>query len=160
MRVPADATRRVLSGLHGALILGAIALAIAAGCGGGGSPSATADPSSGSSGSPGAITPPPAPDTTPSSGAVAGPNLGPRVFAQRCALCHGPDGRGDGPGSVALNPKPRNFHDQAYMKSRTDAELLEVIRKGKGVMPRWDGILGEAEIQAALAHVRELGRKP
>jgi mono/diheme cytochrome c family protein len=82
------------------------------------------------------------------------------VFAQKCALCHGPDGRGDGPGSAALNPKPRNFHDQAYMKTRTDAELLEVIRNGKGVMPKWGGLMSEAEMKAVLAHVRELGEKP
>ena len=63
---------------------------------------------------------------------------------QRCALCHGADGRGDGVASKGLNPKPRNFHDQAYMSSRTDTQLLEVIHKGKGVMPRWEGQLSEA----------------
>ena len=82
------------------------------------------------------------------------------MFAQRCALCHGPDGHGDGPGSKALNPKPRNFHDKAYMSTRTDAQLLETIHKGKGVMPKWGGVLSEAEITAVLAHIRDLGKKP
>jgi mono/diheme cytochrome c family protein len=46
------------------------------------------------------------------------------------------------------------------MSTRTDAQLLEVIHQGKGAMPKWGGVLSEAEINAALAHVRELGKKP
>ena len=97
-----------------------------------------------------------------SDGATAGASgdLGARVFAQRCALCHGPDGHGDGPGSKALNPKPRNFHDTAYMSSHTDAQLLDTIHKGKGAMPKWGGVLSEAEITAVLAHIRGFGQRP
>jgi caa(3)-type oxidase subunit IV len=35
---------------------------------------------------------------------------GKNLFALNCAVCHGPNGNGDGPGGVALNPHPRNFH--------------------------------------------------
>jgi len=38
---------------------------------------------------------------------------GKAIFAQTCATCHGPDGKGDGPGGAGLNPKPRNFTQQA-----------------------------------------------
>ena len=48
--------------------------------------------------------------------------------------------------------------DKAYMATRTDAQLLEVIHKGKGAMPKWEGQLSEAEIAAVLQHVRELGK--
>ena len=72
----------------------------------------------------------------------------------------GPDGRGDGVASKGLNPKPRNFHDVAYMQTRTDAQLLEVIHKGKGVMPRWEGQLSDAEMKLVLAHIRSLGSRP
>jgi mono/diheme cytochrome c family protein len=65
---------------------------------------------------------------------------------------------GDGVASKGLNPKPRNFHDTAYMSTRTDAQLLEVIHNGKGAMPKWGGQLSEAEITAVLAHVRALGK--
>ena len=140
-----------------------LTLALAAGCGGG-SKSGTDASNAPASSTPAphettVTTPPPSSGTTPSGDALSG-DLGTRVFAQRCALCHGPDGHGDGVGSKALNPKPRNFHDQAYMSTRTDAQLLEVIHNGKGAMPKWGGVLSEAEIKAALAHIRELGKKP
>jgi mono/diheme cytochrome c family protein len=149
---------RPLATPYAALLVTAVAFALAAGCGGGSSSnsgSATTE-----------STPPPAaaPETTSSASAApvaeAGEDLGAKVFAQRCALCHGPDGHGNGPGAAALNPKPRNFHDKDYMSTRTDEQLLEVIHKGKGAMPRWEGVISEAEIQAALKHVRELGEKP
>jgi mono/diheme cytochrome c family protein len=146
-----------------ALLTLAVVPALIAGCGGG--TKTGADNSNASSAPPPApvettvTTPPPASAATPSGDALSG-DLGTRVFAQRCALCHGPDGHGDGPGSKALNPKPRNFHDTAYMSSRTDAQLLETIHKGKGAMPKWGGVLSEAEITAVFAHVRELGKKP
>lgn len=137
------------------LVLLALTLAVAAGCGGqsdqtGANTNTAIEPA-----------PTPAPDTTVAGGANETPEaMGARVYAARCALCHGPTGRGDGPGAAALNPKPRNYHDKAYMDTRTDAELLEVIRNGKGAMPRWGGILSEAEMTAVLAHVRSLGRTP
>jgi mono/diheme cytochrome c family protein len=137
----------------------AVLIAFAAGCGG------SKNQSSSENSAP-APAPPPAETTAAppagSDGATAGAadDLGSKVFAQRCALCHGPDGHGDGPGSKALNPTPRNFHDTAYMSSRTDAQLLETIHKGKGAMPKWGGVLSEAEITAVFAHVRELGKKP
>jgi len=149
---------RPLALTYAALLLSAVVFALSAGCGGGsntGSGSATTE-----------STPPPAASAETTESAPATPvadaseDLGAKVFAQRCALCHGPDGHGDGPGAAALNPKPRNFHDKAYMATRTDAQLLEVIHKGKGSMPKWEGVISDAEIQAALKHVRELGEKP
>ncbi len=82
------------------------------------------------------------------------------LFKTRCALCHGPDGHGNGPGSAALNPKPRNFHDTAYMSTRTDAQLSEVIHQGKGAMPKWGGILTDEQISDLIQYVRKLGEKP
>jgi mono/diheme cytochrome c family protein len=33
------------------------------------------------------------------------------LFMASCVSCHGDNGQGDGPASVPLNPKPRNFHN-------------------------------------------------
>ncbi len=153
-------SRRLFAAVSLSLGVLVAALALVAGCGGQKEPATSNGSTSGSTVTP---TPtPPAPETTatPAPAPVAAADLGAKVFAQRCVLCHGPDGRGDGVGAKALNPKPRNYHDQAYMATRTDAQLLEVIRMGKGAMPRWDGLLTEAEMTAVLAHVRQLGKKP
>jgi mono/diheme cytochrome c family protein len=84
--------------------------------------------------------------------------LGNKVYADRCALCHGPEGKGDGPAAAGLNPKPRNHTDGSYMNKRTDAELIQVIKNGKGGMPAWGSILSDQEINAVLKHVRSLAK--
>src|SRR5882672_7133702 len=61
--------------------------------------------------------------------------LGEKVVKERCVLCHGEGGKGDGPGGAALNPKPRNWTDHTYMGTRTDEDLYGVIFNGKGAMP-------------------------
>jgi mono/diheme cytochrome c family protein len=94
-------------------------------------------------------------DTLGTGGAVS-LAVGERVYQERCVLCHGPQGKGDGPGAAALNPKPRNHTDHTYMGSRTDEQLLEMIRNGKGQMPAWKTILTDAEIRSVLMKVRSL----
>jgi mono/diheme cytochrome c family protein len=85
--------------------------------------------------------------------------LGNQIYQQRCALCHGPGGKGNGPAAAGLNPKPRNHTDAAYMNSRTDAQLLDVIHNGKGNMPAWKNVLSERDMKAVLIHVRSLAGK-
>ena len=38
-----------------------------------------------------------------------GAPLGARMFAQQCAVCHGPDGNGNGPAAPSMFPRPRDF---------------------------------------------------
>lgn len=52
------------------------------------------------------------------------------LYKQRCSTCHGDSGKGDGPGAVALNPKPRNYADAKWQASITDADLAKVIVEG------------------------------
>src|SRR5688572_12346811 len=106
------------------LVATALLSAIVVGCGG--KPSSEAPASAANEHAPAAT--PPTPAETPAA-PLTPEELGAKVFTKNCALCHGPDGRGDGPGSVALKPKPRNFHDKAYMSTRTDEQLLEVIHQ-------------------------------
>ena len=85
---------------------------------------------------------------------------GAKIYAEKCTVCHGPGGKGDGPGGAALNPKPRDHTDGAYMNARTDEQLSEVVHNGKGAMPAWKGILTDEQIAAVLKHVRTLAVPP
>ncbi|HYM80859.1 MAG TPA: cytochrome c [Candidatus Limnocylindria bacterium] len=146
--VPVQA--RPLAPMASLLAFATIVHALLVGCGGGAKQSTTTENGG---------TPPPVTSVGDTSAPMAGGgDLGAAVYTKRCVLCHGSEGKGDGPGAAGLNPKPRNHTDGAYMNARTDADLLNVIRNGKGSMPPWGKILSEAEIQAVLAHVRTLAK--
>ena len=52
------------------------------------------------------------------------------LFAERCAACHGPQGKGNGPAAAALNPKPRNYGDTSWQATVTDEQLRKTIKLG------------------------------
>jgi mono/diheme cytochrome c family protein len=49
------------------------------------------------------------------------------IFENRCAVCHGATGKGDGDGSAALDPKPRDFTAPEWQASVTDDHLQKII---------------------------------
>lgn len=91
---------------------------------------------------------------------------GQEIYEQYCALCHGPQGKGDGSLSANLDPKPRNHTDGAYMNALSDAHLLNIVGGGGGVaglspiMPAWKNILSAQQIQDVVAFVRTLAVPP
>ena len=54
----------------------------------------------------------------------------PDLYAARCAVCHGPAGRGDGVAAGAMQPPPRDLGSPSFQRSVSDAQLAEVIAKG------------------------------
>ena len=93
----------------------------------------------------------PAP-ATPSAApaAAAGANLGEaqRMFKIRCAVCHGTDGKGDGPGSAALNPKPRNYTDAEWQKSVTDEQIRNTILMGGAAVGKSPNMPASPDLQS------------
>ncbi|CAM2067817.1 Cytochrome c [Sulfidibacter corallicola] len=67
---------------------------------------------------------------------------GKKVFQQRCTVCHGSHGKGDGPGGKALTPKPANL-TSARVQNQADGELFWKISNGRGPMVSWQLILPE-----------------
>ncbi|CAN5733766.1 cytochrome c [soil metagenome] len=67
---------------------------------------------------------------TPSGGGKIDMAKAEAVFNERCAACHGTSGKGDGPASAALNPKPRNYTDKAWQAGVTDEQLRKTITLG------------------------------
>jgi len=57
---------------------------------------------------------------------------GKRLFGQHCAVCHGAEGKGDGPAAKALNPSPANFHDLKHSAIYGPGEKFWIIGNGTG----------------------------
>ena len=55
---------------------------------------------------------------------------GKTVFANNCAICHGNEGKGDGPAGAALQPPPRNLVEGKWKQGGTSAELFTTLEKG------------------------------
>ncbi|WP_447975395.1 c-type cytochrome [Nitrospira sp. Kam-Ns4a] len=87
------------------------------------------------------------------------PQRGKPIFEQRCAVCHGPQGRGDGPEAPFLSPRPASLISAAT-SVKSDAELLATIANGKPrtAMPAWKDVLSEQERRDVLAYIRSLVR--
>ncbi|MEK7866393.1 MAG: cytochrome c [Planctomycetota bacterium] len=70
---------------------------------------------------------------------------GAELYRQNCAICHGVEGRGDGPAAGVLDPRPRNFELGKYRLGSTTGlfpsrqDILNTIRDGiPGTgMPSW-----------------------
>lgn len=89
-----------------------------------------------------------------------------QIFDTRCATCHGPEGRGDGPGSAGLSPKPRNFQDADWQASVSDAHIEQIVLYGGAAvgksptMPGNPDLTGKPAVTAALVeHVRGLAKR-
>jgi len=85
---------------------------------------------------------------------------GRKLYAKNCVACHGESGRGDGPASGAMKPRPRDHTDRAYMSTLTNIEIGRVIQmggaiKGKPLMPSNPQLRG-ADLDAVVAYVRSL----
>jgi hypothetical protein len=57
--------------------------------------------------------------------------MGSKIYKTTCAICHGDEGTGIGPGSVGLNPAPRNFtkHD-GWINGETIAGIYTTLQEG------------------------------
>ena len=80
---------------------------------------------------PGAV-PPPAPPI--GALAAADTEAAKALYAQRCTMCHGTMGQGDGPAAANLNPKPRNYTDPAWQAKTDDAHIAQIIVGGGPVV--------------------------
>jgi cytochrome c553 len=74
-------------------------------------------------------------------------------FKAKCASCHGTDGKGAT--TVGKAMKLRDL-GSAEVQSQTDAQLLEIIAKGKGKMPAYEKSLGEDKCKEQVAFIRAL----
>lgn len=53
-----------------------------------------------------------------------------KIFETSCVSCHGPQGKGDGPDGVDLDPRPANFHDMERAPIVSPFAAFNTIRLG------------------------------
>lgn len=72
---------------------------------------------------------------------------GQSVFNMNCSLCHGRDGK------LGLNGAK-----DLTASTLTKAEMVAIVRSGKGAMMPYKDVLTAKEIEAVVEHVRTLGK--
>ena len=84
-----------------------------------------------------------------------GQNQAEKTYKAKCVACHAADGSGS---EVGKKLGARDFHS-SQVQSESDAELTQIIAKGKGKMPAYEKSLKPDEIKALAAYTKELGSK-
>lgn len=77
------------------------------------------------------------------------------LYKQKCAACHGVDGKGETPTGKTL--KVKDFASEE-VKKMSDEDLSEAISKGKGKMPAYGKSLKPDDIKALVAYIRSMAK--
>lgn len=88
----------------------------------------------------------------PASAAVL--ERGRTLYAANCAVCHGDQGRGDGPAAAGLNPPPPGLRGRSAAWS--DGQLAAQILQGRGTMPGFSGVLEDEGVWSIVHYLRRL----
>lgn len=78
-----------------------------------------------------------------------------KTYKTKCVVCHAPDGSGS---EVGKKLGAHDFHS-TQVQSESEADLVQIIAKGKNKMPSYEKSLKPDEIKELAAYVRELGKK-
>ena len=77
---------------------------------------------------------------------------GAKIFADNCAVCHGPEGKGN------RELGAPNLTDQIWLYGSDKKTIMEGLVNGRGgIMPAWGGKLDDATIKALAVYVHTFG---
>ncbi len=78
---------------------------------------------------------------------------GAKIFAQKCADCHGAEGQGVG------RMKTPDFTNPAVQSRMSGDRVKKIVLEGKPgtAMPAWDGKLSDSDVDAVASFVKSLG---
>lgn len=84
---------------------------------------------------------------------------GKTLYHTYCAPCHGDKGKGDGPASASLNPKPAD-HTSAMVQAESDGTIYYKITEGRAhtAMPPFKAVLHPDQRWAIVNYMRTLGK--
>ncbi len=85
------------------------------------------------------------------------PAKGKALYENNCLVCHGPQGKGDGPSGKVLKPPAADL-TSAASKEKSEADLRQVIengRPGTGMGP-WKTQLKQSQLNDLMEYVMTL----
>lgn len=77
------------------------------------------------------------------------------TYKAKCAMCHGPDGKGATAAGKTMGVK--DFSSEEVQKM-SDADLSAAITSGKGKMPKYPSLSAD-QVKDLVAYVRGFGKK-
>ena len=77
------------------------------------------------------------------------------TYKTKCAMCHGPDGKGETPTGKMM--KVKDFSSEEVQKM-SDADLTAAITSGKGKMPPFKSLSAD-QVKDLVAYIRAFGKK-
>jgi mono/diheme cytochrome c family protein len=80
------------------------------------------------------------------------------VYTNYCRMCHGPEGKGNGPLVSRGIPPPASLLAEATVQ-RKDGELFHVLTYGQRNMPAHDAQLSREDRWKVILYVRSLQQK-
>jgi mono/diheme cytochrome c family protein len=89
---------------------------------------------------------------------------GKALFTKHCASCHGAGGKGDAPAAAALNPKPKDLTNKAYMAGLKDEYIFDLVKKGGAavgkspLIPPFGAQMKDQDIRDVIAFLRSLAK--
>lgn len=94
--------------------------------------------------------------SNPMAGDASSLARGAAIWSSRCEVCHGKEGRGDGPAAAGLPERPDDLSRIAAPPVFPDGVLAYRIAHGGEVMPAWERVLSEKEIWDLVGFIRAL----
>jgi mono/diheme cytochrome c family protein len=76
---------------------------------------------------------------------------GKRLYVDKCQICHGVKGNGDGPAAAAFSPGPADFAASSFWETYDEKAIAGIIDKGRGQMPAFG--LTSDETQAVIDYM-------
>lgn len=77
------------------------------------------------------------------------------TYKAKCAMCHGPDGKGET--ATGKTMKVKDFSSEEVQKM-SDADLSAAISSGKGKMPAYKTLTAD-QVKDLVAYIRTFGKK-
>ena len=81
---------------------------------------------------------------------------GKALYEKHCLMCHGDEGKGDGPATKFIKPAPSDMTTADAQARMSDGEIFYKVTKGKTPMPPTERKMSETERWQVVHYLRTL----